>query len=86
MSRAANDAHLIQLVRGAFGRDEALQEGSRLDVSSCRMMVSLHGSVKSDGRRERAERVAASVSGVEGVINKLRVNPETTSSPPRTGR
>ncbi len=71
-SAPANDAHLIQLVRGALGREELLRNGPRLNVSSCGMVVSLHGFVENAAHRERAEEVTSSVRGVEGVINKLR--------------
>lgn len=72
MKVPSNDAHLIQLVRCAFGREELLRDGPRLNVSSCGMIVSLHGVVEDEEHRLRAEEVAASVRGVEGVINRLR--------------
>ncbi|MGI8649038.1 MAG: BON domain-containing protein [Rubrobacter sp.] len=49
-----------------------LRNGPRLNVSSCGMVVSLHGFVENAAHRERAEEVTSSVRGVEGVINKLR--------------
>ena len=47
MSRlaVANDAHLIQLVRGALGRDPSVRGLPRPNVSSCKLIVSLHGVV-----------------------------------------
>lgn len=69
----ANDAHLIQLVRTALGREAALRDEPRLNVSSCGMVVSLHGVVRGQERRALAEEVSGSVRGVEGVINKLRI-------------
>lgn len=69
----ANDAHLIQLVRGRLGRDDALSGDPKLNVSSCGMVVSLHGFVRNPELRDRAGEIASSVYGVEGVINKLRI-------------
>jgi len=69
--RPANDALLVQLVRGALGRSERGTSG--INVSSCSFVVTLHGSVGSVGEREDVERVVSKVPGVEAVMNKLRV-------------
>ena len=63
---AVNDAQLAQLVRGALGRR------SRINVSSCSFVVTLHGSVGSVEEREEIGRVASTAPGVEDVVNKLR--------------
>lgn len=70
----ANDAGLIQAVKSAFGRDEMLRRAPKPNVSSCKMVVTLHGVAGDEASKERAEEVSRSVVGVEGVINKLRCN------------
>ena len=67
----ANDAHLIQLVRGTLGRDPRLRGLPRLNVSSCKMIISLHGSVPGAGESRAVEEVVRRVPGVRGVENKL---------------
>jgi osmotically-inducible protein OsmY len=70
-ARPANDALLTQLVRGALGR--SVRGTSRINVSSCSFVVTLHGCVGSVEEGEEVGRVASKVPGVEAVINKLRV-------------
>lgn len=67
----ANDAHLVQLVRGALGR--RWRGTSGINVSSCSFVVTLHGTVWSVEERDGIEAVARAVPGVEGVTNRLRV-------------
>lgn len=66
----ANDAQLIQNVRSALGRSGVT---SRLNVSSCKFVVTLHGRAEDLEERAAIERVARDVPGVRGVENKLRV-------------
>lgn len=66
----ANDALLVQLVRGALGRRSG---GSRINVSSCSYVVTLHGAVGSVEEREEVEAAVRAVRGVRGVVNKLGV-------------
>ena len=66
----ANDAMLAQLVRGALGRSGRGTSG--INVSSCSFVVTLHGSVGSVEERDEVGRVASTVPGVEGVVDKLR--------------
>ena len=72
----ANDAYLIQLVRGALGRDPRLRGLPRPNVSSCGLVISLHGSVP--GREESLlfEEAVGRVPGVQGVENKLMLSGE----------
>ena len=63
----ANDALLIQLVRGALGRHP------RINVSSCSFVVTLHGAVSSAGERDGIEAAVWAVPGVRDVVNKLVV-------------
>jgi osmotically-inducible protein OsmY len=66
----ANDAMLVQTVRGALGRRSGRP---RINVSSCSFVVTLHGAVESAEERERVEAAVRSVPGVRGVVNKLGV-------------
>jgi osmotically-inducible protein OsmY len=66
----ANDALLVQLVRGALGRRSG---GSRINVSSCSFVVTLHGAVGSSQEREGVEAAVSAVPAVRGVVNKLGV-------------
>ncbi len=67
----ANDALLAQLVRGSLRRRS--RGMPRINVSSCSFVVTLHGAVGSAGEREGIETTVRAVSGVRGVVNRLRV-------------
>ncbi len=66
----ANDALLVQLVRGALGRRG---RSARINVSSCKLVVTLHGIANSAVERNEIEDLVRAVPGVRGVSNKLRV-------------
>jgi osmotically-inducible protein OsmY len=67
-----NDAHLIQVVRGALGRDERTRRGlPRPNVSSCKRIVTLHGISRGPDERRAVEEAVRCVPGVLGVVNKL---------------
>jgi osmotically-inducible protein OsmY len=68
----ANDALLVQLVRGALGRRSP--RTPRLNVSSCSFVVTLHGAVRSAEEKEGIEAAVREVPGVKGVVNRLGVN------------
>lgn len=69
-----NDAQLIQLVRGAIGRDPATRRlRPRPNVSSCGLVVTLHGRVPDAGRARVLCEVVGRVPGVAGVESKLTV-------------
>ena len=71
MASPANDAHLAQLVRGELGRNPATRDMPRVNVSSCKRVVTLHGGL--DAEQERAVCEAArGVEGVREVVSKLR--------------
>ena len=65
----ANDALLIQRVRGALGR--RLRDTPRINVSSCSCVVTLHGTVRSVEERNGIEAAVRAVPGVGDVVNKL---------------
>ena len=67
----ANDAHLIQLVRGALGRDPSVRGLPRPNISSCGLIISLHGSVRGEEEGLLFEEAVRRVPGVQGVENKL---------------
>ena len=68
----ANDALLVQLVRGALGR--SARGTPRINVSSCSFVVTLHGTVRSAEEREGIEATVRAVPGVRDVVNKLGVS------------
>ena len=70
-SAPANDALLVQLVRSALGR--CARGTSRINVSSCSFVVTLHGAVGSAEERDGIEAVVRAVPGVRDVLNKLGV-------------
>ncbi len=72
-SAAANDAHLIQNVRSALGRNRLFRDSGRINVSSCKSVVTLHGIVRCEGDRRGIESLVCEIAGVRGVENKLRV-------------
>jgi osmotically-inducible protein OsmY len=65
----ANDALLVQLVRGALGRRS--RGTPRINVSSCSFVVTLHGTVESTEERDGIEAAVRAVPGVKDVVNKL---------------
>jgi osmotically-inducible protein OsmY len=68
----ANDAMLVQFVRGSLGR-RRFGGLSRINISSCKSVVTLHGSVPGREEALAAENAVRRVPGVRGVENKLRV-------------
>jgi osmotically-inducible protein OsmY len=69
----ANDALLVQIVRGKLGRDLRLRGGPRINVSSCSFVVTLHGLASSAEQRLEIEAAVRAVPGVQGVVNRLEV-------------
>jgi osmotically-inducible protein OsmY len=69
----ANDALLVQIVRGKLGRDSRLRGGPRINVSSCSFVVTLHGLASTAERRLEIEAAVRAVPGVQGVVNRLEV-------------
>jgi osmotically-inducible protein OsmY len=71
--KPANDALLVQLVRGALGRDPRLRGGPRINVGSCSFVVTLHGLARGAERRREIEVAVRAVPGVEDVVNRVEV-------------
>ena len=71
----ANDALLVQLVRGALGKDAKTRDLPRPNVSSCEFVVTLHGSVRTPEERYAIEEVTHCLPGVRGVVNRIKIAP-----------
>ena len=69
----ANDALLVQRVRGALGRDLRSRGEPRINISSCSFVVTLHGLASSAERRREIEACVRAVPGVEGVVNRVKI-------------
>lgn len=69
----ANDALLVQLVRGSLGRNAKTRGLPRPNVSSCRFVVILHGYARGPEERYVVEEVVRRVPGVRGVVNRMVV-------------
>ena len=69
----ANDAQLVQLVRGALGRSARLRGRPRINISSCSFVVTLHGTASDADERDATEAVVRAVPGVRDVVNRLSV-------------
>ena len=67
----ANDALLVQLVRSTLGR--RVPGAPRANVSSCKLVVTLHGIASSEEEKDEIEGAVRAVPGVRGVSNRLRV-------------
>jgi osmotically-inducible protein OsmY len=67
----ANDAQLVQLVRGALGPRS--RGRPRINVSSCAFVVTLHGRASSIEERDQLEYLVRTVPGVRDVVNRLRM-------------
>ena len=68
-----NDAHLIQLVRGALGRVERTRGLPRPNVSSCKSIVTMHGISRDPEERRAVEEAVLRIPGVRGVVNQIAV-------------
>ena len=71
----ANDALLVQLVRGSLGRDARIRGLVRPNVSSCKFVVTLHGCVRLPEECRAIEEVVRRVPGVRDVVNKMWIAP-----------
>jgi osmotically-inducible protein OsmY len=69
----ANDAQLVQLVRGVLGRYPRSRSWPQINVSSCSFVVTLHGLARGAERRREIEVAVRAVPGVEDVVNRLEV-------------
>jgi hypothetical protein len=59
----ANDALLVQLVRGSLGKEVKIRELARPNVSSCKFVVTLHGCVREPEERRGIEEAVRRACG-----------------------
>jgi osmotically-inducible protein OsmY len=71
----ANDALLVQLVRGALGEDVRTRDLPRPNISSCGFVVTLHGRVGTPEERYAIEEVVRWLPDVRGVVNRIKIVP-----------
>lgn len=72
-AEARADNQITAAVTSALVRDRAVP-AMDIDVKTLNGVVTLSGTVPSDVVSRRAERVAATVAGVRGVENRLRIS------------
>lgn len=63
-------------MRSALGRVRWFEYKGRINVSSCKLVVTLHGGVEREEDRRGIESLVRRVEGVREVENKLRVRSE----------
>jgi hypothetical protein len=77
VATVANDALLVQLVRGASGRDVKVRGLSRPSLSSCKFIVTMLSSpcmaAPGDRKSGMLSEAVRRVPGVRGVVNKMVV-------------
>ena len=71
----ANDALLVQLVRGALGEDVRTRDLPRPNISSCGFVVTLHGRVGTPKERYAIKEVVRRLPDVRGVVNRIKIVP-----------
>ncbi len=72
-TNVANDALLVQLVRGSLGQNAETRDLSQPSISSCSFVVTLHGCVGVSEDRCTIEEAVRRVPGVRDVVNKMIV-------------
>lgn len=74
------DSAIQSDVLAALAQDASLH-GTQIKATAANGVITLDGTVQTDAQRQQAETDAANVSGVSGIMNKLKVtNPGTASS------
>ena len=69
-----NDAHLVQRVRSSLGRNVGASGTARINVSSCKSVVTLHGAARDPVECHLIGEAVKRVAGVRGVDNKLSLS------------
>ncbi len=79
-----NDDSISDSVRTRLAADRDVGAAG-IDVKVSHGVVELHGSVKKESTRVKAERIAKKVKGVRSVVNQLQVSPAggPASPPPK---
>ena len=70
-----DNAALLAKVKARLASDIGVATLSNVNVDTRGSVVTLRGTVASDGQRQAAERAASQVSGVTSVVNDLKVVP-----------
>jgi hyperosmotically inducible protein len=73
----ADDAVIAATIKAAL-LDNKNTSGTRINVDSYQGVVQLSGFARSEGEKDHATKVAASVSGVKSVVNNVAVAPATS--------
>jgi hyperosmotically inducible protein len=81
---AVKDAWLVMKVHSEFV-NEAILDGSNIDVDVKDGVVTLQGTVASEAARKRALELARKNDGVKGVTDQLRVAPPVKSTIDKAG-
>lgn len=68
------DEGIYDQVRLKLARDPNVQGGA-IDVKVSKGVVELTGNVLKDKQKERAEKLARKIKGVQNVVNNLKVSP-----------
>ena len=71
--RVSDDA-LYDQVRLRLAADREIGR-SKIDVKVASGVVELHGKVRTDRLKDRAEKLAKKVKGVQKVVNRLQIEP-----------
>jgi osmotically-inducible protein OsmY len=70
-----DNAALLARVKAKLASDVGVATLNNVNVDTSGSVVTLRGTVASDGERQAAQRAASQVSGVTSVVNKLKVAP-----------
>lgn len=70
--QAMDDTEITALVKSALLKEPGLQS-MKITVDTAKGIVTLGGSVDSQAKRKKAEKLADQVNGVNSVINKLEI-------------
>jgi osmotically-inducible protein OsmY len=68
----ADDASITAKIKAELASDSDVNPFN-IDVTTHERVVTLRGSVKTEGAREKAERIARQAEGVERVVNLVKV-------------
>lgn len=84
---AVTDAGITMTIQSKYFLDEDVK-GRNIDVDTASGIVTLTGTVESEGERQQALAIARGTNGVRGVVDQLKIVPPAPSAGagPRTGR
>jgi len=82
---ADSDAAITSKIKSEISTDRTITNGSRIDVTTQKKVVTLSGTAESPAAKERAVALARGVGGVKDVVDNLTAAPAQTAAPPSTG-